>query len=72
MLFRSYADIVIVNPEKSEIVSKKNIHYKCGWSPFEGKEFTSSIDHTIVSGHLAYSEGKFNESKLGHRLTFDQ
>ncbi len=67
-----YADIVIVNPEKSEIVSKKNIHYKCGWSPFEGKEFTSSIDHTIVSGHLAYSEGKFNESKLGHRLTFDQ
>ncbi|MCH1472335.1 MAG: dihydroorotase [Bacteroidia bacterium] len=67
-----YADIVIVDPEKSEIVSKKNIHYKCGWSPFEGKEFTSSIDHTIVSGHLAYSEGKFNESKLGHRITFDQ
>ena len=67
-----YADIVIVDPEKSEIVSKNNIHYKCGWSPFEGKKFTSSIDHTIVSGHVAYSEGKFNESTLGHRLSFNR
>ncbi|MDG1757355.1 MAG: dihydroorotase [Bacteroidia bacterium] len=66
-----FADIVIINPETQEIVTKNNIHYKCGWSPFEGQRFTSSIDHTIVSGHMAFSKGKFDETILGHRLTFD-
>ena len=67
-----FADIVIINPETQEIVTKNNIHYKCGWSPFEGERFTSSIDHTIVSGHMAFSKGKFDETRLGHRLTFNQ
>jgi dihydroorotase len=67
-----FADIVIVNPETQEVVTKNNIHYKCGWSPFEGERFTSSIEHTIVSGHMAYSKGLFNETSLGHRLTFNQ
>ena len=66
-----FADIVIINPETQEIVTKNNIHYKCGWSPFEGQRFTSSIDHTIVSGHMALSKGKFDETRLGHRLTFN-
>jgi dihydroorotase len=66
-----FADIVIINPETQEIVTKNNIHYKCGWSPFEGQRFTSSIDHTIVSGHMAFSKGKFDETRLGHRLTFN-
>lgn len=67
-----FADIVIINPETQEIVTKNNIHYKCGWSPFEGEQFTSSIDHTIVSGHMAFSKGKFDETRLGHRLKFNQ
>jgi dihydroorotase len=66
------ADIVIVNPETQEEVSKSNIHYKCGWSPLEGEIFTTSIDQTIVSGHIAYAHGKFDESKKGQRLTFEQ
>lgn len=66
-----YADVVVINPESQEIVSKNNLHYKCGWSPFEGNVFTSTIEQTIVSGHLAYSEGKFNESKWGEQLTFN-
>ena len=66
-----YADIVILNPETQETVSKNNILYKCGWSPLEGELFTTAIEQTIVSGHLAYSFGKFDESKNGERLIFN-
>ncbi len=66
-----YADIVILNPETQETVSKNNILYKCGWSPLEGETFTTTIEQTIVSGHLAYSFGKFDESKKGERLIFN-
>ncbi len=65
-----WADIVIVNPETEEEVSKSNIHYKCGWSPLEGEVFTTNIDKTIVSGHVAYENKSFDESKWGQRLTF--
>ena len=65
-----HADIVVVNPETQVEVSKSNILYKCGWSPLEGEIFTTAIEQTIVSGHLAYSNGKFDESKKGERLTF--
>ena len=66
-----YADIVILNPETQVTVSKNNILYKCGWSPLEGETFTTTIEQTIVSGHLAYSFGKFDESKKGERLIFN-
>jgi dihydroorotase len=65
-----YADIVILNPETQVEVSKSNILYKCGWSPLEGEIFTTAIEQTIVSGHIAYAFGKFDESKKGERLTF--
>ena len=49
-----------------------NILSKCGWSPFEGTTFHSQVTHTFVNGHLAYSEGRFDESKKGHRLLFER
>jgi len=67
-----HADLVIFDVEKEFEVKKENIFYKCAWSPFEGKRFTSSVLHTIVSGHLAYSEGKFDESNLGKRIFFER
>lgn len=67
-----FADLVIVDPNQSWVVDKSNILYKCGWSPFEGQEFSSKVTHTIVSGHLAYENGNFNESKKGQRLVFNR
>ena len=67
-----HADIVILDPNHSWRVETSNILYKCGWSPFEGHLFSSSVTHTIVSGHLAYEFGKFDESKTGERLRFDR
>jgi dihydroorotase len=65
-----FADLVLVNLNKPTTVTKENILYKCGWSPFEGHTFKSSIEKTFVSGHLVYDSGKFDESKFGSRLTF--
>ena len=67
-----HADIVIINPETQMEVSKSNILYKCAWSPLEGETFTTAIEQTIVSGHVAYSNGQFNEDKKGERLTFSR
>lgn len=67
-----FADLVLVNLNKPQTVTKENILYKCGWSPFEGHTFKSSIEKTFVNGHLVYDNGKFDESKLGERLLFNR
>ena len=67
-----YADIVLIDPNKSQTVSKDNILYKCGWSPFEGTTFSSSITHTFVNGALIYNNGLFNDDVKGKRLTFNR
>jgi dihydroorotase len=65
-----FADLVLVNLNKETTVTKNNILYKCGWSPFEGHTFKSSIDKTFVTGHLVYNQGVFNETQKGSRLLF--
>jgi len=67
-----YADLVIVDPEKQWTVSKENIHYKCGWSPFEDITFRSSVETTFVNGFVAFNNGQINSKQKGKRLTFDR
>ncbi|MFT4736424.1 MAG: dihydroorotase [Cyclobacteriaceae bacterium] len=67
-----YADAVLVDLNNPWSVDKQNVLSKCGWSPFEGHTFKSSVLSTFVSGHLAYSRGQFDESILGKRLFFDR
>ncbi len=67
-----FADLVLVDLEKSWEVTKENILYKCGWSPFEGQNFHSTITHTFVNGHIAYEYGSFDESTKGQRLKFNR
>src|SRR4030095_8331034 len=56
-----YADLVLVNLSKPWTVNKENLMYKCGWSPFEGTTFQSSVTHTFVSGNLVYENGNIQE-----------
>jgi len=67
-----FADMVVVDPNSTWTVSKENILYKCGWSPFEGTTFHSKITQTVVNGHLVYDNGHFDQHKSGMRLTFDR
>lgn len=66
-----WADLAIVDPNSSETVTNDNVYYKCAWSPLAGRTFDHTIKHTIVSGHLAFSNGSFDESVLGQRLLFN-
>ncbi|WP_075591607.1 dihydroorotase [Labilibacter marinus] len=64
------ADLVIVEPESKWTVAEGNLYSKCGWSPFEGQDFSHYVSHTFVNGHLAYHNGIFNDDKKGERLSF--
>ena len=66
-----YADLVLIDTSKSQVVTRENILYKCGWSPFEGTEFSSTITHTFVNGKLIYNLGVFNDKIKGKRLKFN-
>ena len=67
-----YADLVIVDPEKPFKVEKSNLLCKCHWSPFEGHEFSSTIDTTIVNGEVVYRDGELTKNIAGQRLEFNR
>jgi len=67
-----YADLVLVDLNQEWEVSKNNILYKCGWSPFEGQKFSASIEKTFVNGNLVYNKGEIIEKEKGKRLIFNQ
>jgi dihydroorotase len=66
------ADLCLVDPGNQWTVSKENILYKCGWSPFEGTTFRSKVVKTIVNGTIVYDNGKLNDDYRGQRLLFDR
>lgn len=67
-----FADLVMVDMNRSFTVSKENIWYKCGWSPLEGISFPATITHTFVNGNLVYGNGVWDESYKGERLSFNR
>jgi dihydroorotase len=73
-----FADLVIVDLNENTSVTKENILYKCGWSPFEGQTFPAQVTHTFVNGTLVYTfdtdskNNRFDESTKGQRLKFNR
>lgn len=68
----AFADLVLVNMDRPWTVSRENLLYKCGWSPFEGQRFRARVEKTWVNGRLAYNEGAVDRSVRGERLLFDR
>jgi dihydroorotase len=67
-----WADVVILDPDREWTVTPDNIYYKCGWTPLMGHHFRGMVEATIVSGHLAYQNGRFFEEKKGERMLFER
>lgn len=67
-----FADMVLVDLNATTTVTKENILYKCGWSPFEGTTFNAKVLQTWVNGKCVFKEGKVLENKAAMRLTFDR
>ena len=68
-----YADLAVLDIDKPYTVSNDNILYKCGWSPFNGYTFQSSIFMTIVNGNIAFKDGQVAEDlPFGMQIEFDR
>jgi dihydroorotase len=66
----AWADLSIVDLEKRWKITPENLFYKCKWSPLLGKTMRGQVETTIVSGYLAYQNGRFLEGKMGERVLF--
>ncbi len=67
-----FADLVLVS-KKSWEVSKKNLLYKCKWSPLEGQRFSYKVDKTLVNGNVVYADSRVaKDAPCGMRLTFER
>ena len=66
------ADLVLVDLNSPYTVTKENLHYKCGWSPFEGHTFSSTIVSTWCNGKLVFENGKLTGVKSAEALTFSE
>jgi dihydroorotase len=65
-----HADCVLVDLDKQYCVTQENILAKCGWSPFQGHTFHSSIESTFVNGRKVYDKGNIIEAGMGERMLF--
>lgn len=65
------ADLVVISQDKSPIVTKENCLYSCAWSPFEGIQFSHTIEKTFVNGNIVFKDNTIYDGKLGQRLIFN-
>ena len=63
-----YADLVLVDPDRSWTISSENILYKCGWSPMKGQTFSHTVVKTFVNGKLVYDNGIIDETARGREV----
>ena len=66
-----FADLVLVNMNGSTEVKRENVLSRCGWSPFEGRRFQSSVDAVWVNGALAFDGQRVIEHGAARRLAFN-
>ena len=67
-----FADMFLLDTDKSIVVSKDNIIAKCGWSPLEGRTMRGVITDTFVNGDHVFSNGMVNDGVRGMRLAFNR
>ena len=67
-----FADLVIIDLHKKHTVSKEDLLYKCGWSPFEGTTFKGIVEKTLLNGQWVYDQGKIHPKSAAMSLMFDR
>ena len=66
-----HADLVLVDMNGTTDISREGVLSRCGWSPFEGRRFHSSIDAVWVNGALAFDGQQVIEHGAAERLQFN-
>ncbi|MBC7121189.1 MAG: dihydroorotase [Candidatus Methanosuratus sp.] len=64
------ADITLVDPKEERRVDPDALHYKCGWTPYEGIALKGWPVATVLGGSLAYMRGEFYPVR-GSAVTYE-
>jgi hypothetical protein len=62
-----WADLVLV-ADQDHAVDADPILGRCGWTPFAGRHFRSRVLTTLVSGQIAWHDGRLNPACRGEAL----
>lgn len=57
----SDADILIWRPNVENVWSSEAVHYKTGWTPYEGMTFSGRVEATVVRGRIVFRNGEILE-----------
>jgi dihydroorotase len=52
------ADIVVANLDAPWTITNDGVLSKCGWTPYDGRTISASIEHTLVRGESVLDSGK--------------
>lgn len=66
-----WADLVLV-ADQDHAVDADPILGRCGWTPFAGRHFRSRVLTTLVSGQIAWHDGRLNPACRGEALQFNR
>ena len=64
-----WADLVLIGERRIDAPDDP-ILSRCGWSPFAGRRFRSRVATTVVSGRIAWHEGRLRPDCRGQALSF--
>lgn len=66
-----FADLVLVDINGRTNITREKVLSRCGWSPFEGRSFHSSVEAVWVNGVLAFDGQQVIEHGAAKRLQFN-
>ncbi|MGB4970930.1 MAG: dihydroorotase [Saprospiraceae bacterium] len=67
-----FADLVLVDVNQTYKVEKKDLLYKCNWSPLEGIELKGQVMSTFVNGEKVFDGKQVMQMNAARRLGFDR
>jgi dihydroorotase len=69
----SFADLVAIDLSAKTLVTKENIFYHCGWSPFLDHTFSGAVKYTIINGKVVFQDGELSKDlPPGKRIEFNR
>ena len=63
------ADMVIIDPREVSVIKARDMHSKCGWTPYEGREalFPQAV---FLRGRLILNEGSTMTERKGREVSY--
>jgi dihydroorotase len=63
------ADLVVIDPREVTVIKGRDMHSKCGWTPYEGREalFPQAV---FLRGRLTLNEGSTMTERKGREISY--